>query len=154
MNNIIIRELEKNTYEIKILKAINVYNLDNLEKLTKEIITKIKKKYSLKKEIILNIYPSKYETIIILKDYNKCLYTGNYTEVKINIHTDTIFLYQIDYHDIRKDKYTYSLYYYKHKYYLKIKDISLNEYLKLSEYTKLIYQDTDKILDNALRIKL
>ena len=154
MNNILIKKLEKNAYEIRILEHINVYNISTLEELTKKIIIKIKRKYSLHKEIVIDIYPNQYETIIILKDYHKYLFLNNYTEVKINIHTDTTFLYQINYYDIKKDKYKANIYYYSNNFYLKLKEITKEEYLKLSEYAKLIYQNTDKILDNAIRIKL
>ena len=152
MNNIIIRRSEKNTYKIKVLDYINIHNINTLKELIKNIINKIKKKYYLRKEIVLDIYPSKYETIIILKDYNKYLSLNNNTEIKINIHTNTTFLYQINYNDIQK--YKGNIYYYKNKFYLKIKNITKKEYLKLSEYTNLIYQDTDTIIDNAIKIKL
>ena len=152
MNNIIIRRSEKNIYEIKVLDYINIHNINTLKKLIKNIINKIKKKYYLRKEIVLDIYPSKYETIIILKDYNKYLSLNNNTEIKINIHTNTTFLYQINYNDIPKSK--GNIYYYKKKFYLKIKNITKKEYLKLSEYSNLIYQDTDTIIDNAIKIKL
>ena len=94
MNNILIKKIDNNFYEIKILTFINIYNINALEEAIKTIITKTKKKYHLKKEIIIDIYPSEYETIVILKDYNKHLTINNDTEVKINIHTDTVFLYQ------------------------------------------------------------
>ena len=152
MNNIIIRRSEKNIYEIKVLDYINIHNINTLKELIKNIINKIKKKYYLRKEIVLDIYPSKYETIIILKDYNKYLSLNNNTEIKINIHTNTTFLYQINYNDIPKSK--GNIYYYKKKFYLKIKNITKKEYLKLSEYSNLIYQDTDTIIDNAIKIKL
>ena len=149
MSNIIIKKENNNTYQIKIYEEININNINKLKDIIKEIIKKIKKKYFLRKEIVLDIYPSNYETIIELKDYNKLINITNFTELKINIHTDTIFLYEIDY----PTKYKGTIYYYKNKYYLKINNISEKEYLYLSEYSKLLYKDNDKILDNGLIIK-
>lgn len=150
MSNIIIKKENNNTYKIKIYEEININNINILKDISKEIINKIKKKYHLRKEIVLDIYPSIYETIIELKDYNKLIDISNLTEVKINIHTDTIFLYEIDYPTKNKG----IVYYYNNKYYLKIKKISKKEYLYISEHSKLIYKDNDKILDKGLKIKI
>lgn len=150
MSNIIIKKENNNTYQIKIYEEINIKNINILKEISKEIINKIKKKYSLKKEIVIDIYPSIYETIIELKDYNRLIDISNLTEIKINIHTDTIFLYEIDY----PTKYKGIVYYYKNKYYLKINTISKKEYLYLSEHSKLLYKDNDKIIDNGLKIKI
>ena len=150
MSNIIIKKINNSTYQIKIYEKININDINKLKDISKEIINKLKKKYSLKKEIILDIYPSIYETIIELKDYNRLIDISNLTEVKINIHTDTIFLYEIDY----PTKYKGIVYYYKKKYYLKINNISKKEYLYLSEYSQITYKDNDKILDNGLKIKI
>ncbi len=152
MSNIIIKKENINTYQIKIYEEININDINILKDISKEIINKIKKKYFLKKEIVLDIYPSKYETIIELSDYNRLIYITNETKVKINIHTSTTFLYEIDYPI--NNKYNGIVYYYKNKYYLKIKEISQKDYLYLSEYSKLIYKDTNKILDNGLKIKI
>ena len=151
MSNIIIKKENNNTYQIKIYEEININNINKLKDIIKEIIKKIKKKYFLRKEIVLDIYPSTYETIIELKDYNKLINISNFTELKINIHTDAIFLYEIDYPT--NNKYKGTVYYYKSKYYLKINNLPKKEYLYLSEYSKLIYKDNDKILDNGLIIK-
>jgi len=151
--SIIIKKKEKNTYEIKIYEYINIYNMSLLQETIKKIIKKIKKKNKLRKLLVLDIYPSTYETIIILKDYNKLIDITNNTEAKINIHTDTIFLYEIDYPNINI-KYKGIVYYYNNKYYLKVKDINKNNYLYLTEYSNIIYEDTDKILDKGLKINI
>ena len=91
-----IKKIDANNYQIKILKKIDINNIPYLKELTTNIIKKIKENNKLRKDIVLNIYPSTYETIIILKDYYKLKNLSNITEVKINIHTDTIFLYQIE----------------------------------------------------------
>ena len=148
----IIKKEDKNTYKIKIYKYLDIYNIDILQSTIKDIIKKIKKKYHLRKEVVIDIYPSNYETIIILKDYNKLLNTINITDVKINIHTSTTFLYEIDYPLIKDIKGT--IYYYNNKFYLKINDIAKDNYLYLSENSKLIYNDTEKILEEGLKINI
>ena len=148
----IIKKEDKNTYQIKIYKYLDIYNIDILQSTIKDIIKKIKKKYHLRKEVVIDIYPSNYETIIILKDYNKLLNTINITDVKINIHTSTTFLYEIDYPLIKDIKGT--IYYYNNKFYLKINDIAKDNYLYLSENSKLIYNDTEKILEEGLKINI
>ena len=153
MSNIIIKNINKNTYEIKIYKYLNIYNIDILQEIIKNIIIKIKKKNQLKQQLVFDIYPSNYETIILLEDYNPLINISNTTEVKVNIHTDTTFLYEIDY-PINNNNLQGDIYYYKNKFYLKIKDIDKNNYLYLSEYSKLIYKNTDKILEEGLKIKI
>ena len=149
----IIKKDNENTYKIKIYESLNIYNINSLEETIKTIINKIKKKNKLRKELILDIYPSTYETIIILKDYNKLINITNNTEVKINIHTDTTFLYEINYPNANKE-YNGKVYYYNNKFYLKVNDISKEEYLYLTEYSKVIYEDTDKILEEGLKINI
>ncbi len=153
MSNIIIKKEDKNTYQIKIYKYLDIYNIDILQNTIKDIIKKIKKKNKLRKQLVLDIYHSKYETIIMLKDYNKLLNISNITEVKINIHTDTTFLYEIDY-PIINNNLQGEIYYYKKKFYLNIKNINKDNYLYLSEYSNLIYKDTNKILEEGLKIKI
>lgn len=149
----IIKKEEENTYIIKIYESLNIYNINSLEETIKNIINKIKKKNKLRKELVLDIYPNTYETIIILKDYNKLINITNNTDVKINIHTSTTFLYEIDYPNINI-KYNGKIYYYNNKYYLKIKDITKEEYLYLTEYSKIVYEDTDIILEEGLKINI
>ena len=149
----IIKKDNENTDKIKIYESLNIYNINSLEETIKTIINKIKKKNKLRKELILDIYPSTYETIIILKDYNKLINITNNTEVKINIHTDTTFLYEINYPSANKE-YNGKVYYYNNKFYLKVNDISKEEYLYLTEYSKVIYEDTDKILEEGLKINI
>lgn len=154
MNNITITKIEKNSYIIKILDKINIYNPIILKEISKKIINKIRKKNILLKHIIIEVYPSKYETIIELKDYNKLINFTNEIEVKINIHTDTIFLYKIDYLIIKDLKYNGNIYYYKNNFYLKINNIEEKDYVKLSELSNIVYKNTEKIIENGLKIKI
>ena len=154
MNNITITKIEKNSYIIKILDKINIYNPIILKEISKKIINKIRKKNILLKHIIIEVYPSKYETIIELKDYNKLINFTNEIEVKINIHTDTILLYKIDYLIIKDLKYNGNIYYYKNNFYLKINNIEEKDYVKLSELSNIVYKNTEKIIENGLKIKI
>lgn len=147
-----IKKINNNTYQIKIFKIIDIYNMSYLKELTTNIIKKLKKKNKLKKEIEIDIYPDHYETIIILKDYRKLINLSNTTEVKINIHTDTIFLYQIDFPN--EFNYNGTVYYYQNKYYLKIKDITKEKYFYLKEHSILIFKDTSKIIEEGIKIKI
>lgn len=147
-----IKKINNNTYQIKIFKIIDIYNMSYLKELTTNIIKKLKKKNKLKKEIEIDIYPDHYETIIILKDYRKLINLSNTTEVKINIHTDTIFLYQIDFPN--EFNYNGTVYYYQNKYYLKIKDITKEKYFYLKEHSILIFKDTSKIVEEGIKIKI
>lgn len=147
-----IKKINNNTYQIKIFKRIDIYNMSYLKELTTNIIKKLKKKNKLKKEIEIDIYPDHYETIIILKDYRKLINLSNTTEVKINIHTDTIFLYQIDFPN--EFNYNGTVYYYQNKYYLKIKDITKEKYFYLKEHSILIFKDTSKIVEEGIKIKI
>lgn len=147
-----IKKIDANNYQIKILKKIDINNIPYLKELTTNIIKKIKKNNKLRKDIVLNIYPSTYETIIILKDYYKLKNLSNITEVKINIHTDTIFLYQIEYPT--NENYNGIIYYYQDKYYLKLKNITKEKHLYLTEHSLLTFQDTNRIVKDGIKIKI
>ena len=145
-----------NSYLIKLLGVVvDVYNRDSLEEITKNIITKINKKNKLRNLIILEFYiDKKYGTIVILKDYNKLIDINNEKEVKITIHTDTPFLYKIDYFDIKDNNLdNLNIYYYKRNFYLEIKnDIPLLKYLEILENSEIIYEDSYSIINNGIKI--
>lgn len=141
-----------NSYEIKLLeKHINIYNKKEIEEITKKIINKINKKSKLKKAIILEFYLNKkYGTIIILKELNKTIPQNNETEVKIIIHTDTIFLYKIDYFNIQNNK---NIYYYQGNFYTEIKEtINKKNYLDILENSEIVYEDSYNIIDKGIKI--
>jgi len=143
---------DSNSYQIKLLeKKINIYNKEEIEKITKEIINKINKHNKLNKLIKLEFYlDKKYGTIIILKHYNKIITTNNEIEVKITINTDIPFLYKTDYFNIKKSK---NIYYYKGEFYTEIKDtISKKEYLNILENSEVIYEDTYHIINKGIKI--
>lgn len=145
-----------NHYIIKIInKQINIYDSNELEDITKKIILKINKNNKLQNYIHLEIYLNKnYGSIIKLIDSNSPFISKKEKTVKITIHTDTTFLYQIDYFDINKENSTKkNIYYYKNKFYLKLDDyISIKDYLNILELSKITYEDTEVILDKGIKI--
>ena len=145
-----------NYYLIKIQNTeINIYDPQTLEELTKKIIKKINKNNKLYNSIHLEFYQNNnYGIIIKLTDYKSPFKINNEKAVKITIHPDTLFLYQIDYFDINeynlsKDK----IYYYRNKFYLQINNnIKTKDYYKLLEISEIIYNDTDQILNKGIKI--
>ena len=143
-----------NSYIIKLLnKQINVYNPIVLEDITKKIIKRINTSNKLKNNIHLTFYlDNNYGTIIKLQDYKSSYTLNNEKTVKITIHTDSNFLYELDYFDIKKFT-SQKIYYYKNKFYLRInKSLNTKDYYKLLELSEIIYEDTESILDKAIKI--
>jgi len=145
-----------NYYIIKLLGTnINIYDTNELEEITKKIITKITKKYKINNCIYLELYINKnYGIIIKLSDYNSPFSNKKEKTVKITIHTESPFLYQIDYFDIDKNTLTKNnIYYYKNKFYLELNnEIQLKDYLNILELSEPIYEDTEVILDKGIKI--
>ena len=145
-----------NSYIIKLLdNKINVYDTNQLEEITTKIIKKINYNYKLNNYIHLEFYLNdNYGTIIKLKDYNKAFIISDDKTVKITIHTESPFLYQIDYFDIDKNKLIkQNIYYYKNKFYLEINsNINKKDYLNLLELSEVIYEDTFDIIDKGIKI--
>lgn len=145
-----------NNYIIKLLDTkINIYDPDAIENITKKIITKINKYYKLNNCIHLEFYLNdNYGTIIKLKDYKSPFMINNDKTVKITIHTEVPFLYQIDYFDINQNKLPKkNIYYYKNKFYLEINNtIDIKDYLNILELSEVIYEETEHIIDKAIKI--
>lgn len=150
----IITKINKDTYQIKLpSKVINIYDQLEVQNLTKEIIKKINKKNKIRGLILLEIYEDiNYGTIVDLK--RNTSYETNEVEVKITIHTDTQFLYKIDYFDINKTSEN-KIYYYKNNFYLELNNkLDKKKYLGLLEKSEIIYENTYEIINNGLKIKL
>ena len=145
-----------NYYLIKIPFAnTNIYDPIVLEDITKKIIKRIDTKNKLYNSIKLTFYQNnKYGIIIKLTDYKSQFKTNNEKTVKISIHPNALFLYQIDYFDI--DKYNIQknkVYYYKNKFYLELNDnINEKDYYRLLELSEIIYNDTELIQDKGIKI--
>lgn len=145
-----------NYYVIKLPNSkIDIYNQNDLGELTKNIILKISKNYKLNNSIHLEFYiNNNYGIIVKLKDYKSPFMIKNDKTVKITIHTDSIFLYKIDYIDIKKinikNKNTY---YYKNNFYIEIDDnIDTYDYIKLLELSEVIFDDILDIIDKGIKI--
>lgn len=145
-----------NCYIIKLFKQeIDIYNPNELEYITKKIIKKITLHNNLKNTIYLEFYLNKnYGTIIKLTDYNSPFSKQKEKIVKITIHTDTPFLYQTDYFNIKENNLSdKNVYYYKNKFYIEIiNEITTKDYYQLLEQSDIIYEDTYLILDKGIKI--
>ena len=145
-----------NYYVIKLPNSkIDIYNQNNLGELTKSIIHKISKNYKLNNSIHLDFYiNNNYGIIVKLKDYKSPFIIRNEKTVKISIHTDSIFLYKIDYFDINKENIkSKNTYYYKNKFYIETDDdIDTFDYIKLLELSEVIFDDIPDIIDKGIKI--
>lgn len=145
-----------NEYIIKLLdKEIDIYNPVVLEKLTEKMLKKILKNNTLKKLIILDIYTDKnYGTIIVLKDYNTLVNLMDELEVKIHIHTDSIFLYKVNNLNITKLN-NKNIYYYKNNFYIEVNEsTNIKDYLPLLEEEEIIYENSDEIINKGIKINI
>lgn len=144
-----------NFYIVKLIgKKVDIYDTIALEELTKKIITKISKNNKLQNYIHLEIYLNKhYGTIIKVSHYNSPFINKKEKTVKITINTESIFLYKIDYFNIIKKLHQNKIYYYKNKFYLELDNqISTKDYLNILESSEIIYENTNHILDKAIKI--
>ena len=142
-------------YEIKLPNTkLNIYDTKELEQITKKIIKKIDKKATLKNIIHLEFYiNNNYGIIIKLKDSNSYFSKAKDKDVKITIHVEAPFLYQIEYFNIEKTIKKENTYYYKNKFYLEINDtIDKKLYLNILEQSEIIYEETSDIIDKGIKI--
>ena len=151
----IINKLDNITYQIKLpYKKINIYDEKELKILSEKILKKIIKSTKLNKLIILDIYVDKmYGTIIIVRSYKNIFNIAEY-EVKIHIHSNPHFLYKIDYFNIKKNILKKEkIYYYNNNFYLELNNyITKKEYLDIIEKAELIYEDTEDIINKAIKM--
>lgn len=143
-----------NCYIIKLLnKQIDIYNPIELETITTNLIKKINILNNLKNNIHLTFYiDTNYGTIIKLQDYQSAFTLNNDKTVKITIHNNTPFLYELDYFNAKKFL-KQKIYYYQNKFYLKINtNLNTKDYYKLLELSEVIYEDTLDIIDKAIKI--
>ena len=142
-------------YTVKLIgKRLDIYDTNELEKITKKIIAKITKNNKLQNYIHLEIFLNKhYGTIIKVSHYNSPFISKKEKTVKITINTECIFLYKIDYFNIINKLPKNKIYYYKDKFYLQLDNqISTKDYLNILELSEVIYENTNHILDKAIKI--
>lgn len=151
----IIKTINKNTYQIKLPnKLIDIYNPLELQETIKTILKKLNKKNKIYGLIYIEIYQDiNYGTIIQIEK-EKTKYQNKEVEAKIIIHTETPFLYKLDYFNIKNNN-KEKIYYYKNNFYLELKNkIKKSKYLQLLEVSEVIYEDTYQIINNGLKIKV
>ena len=152
----IISQISKDNYQIKLpSKIINIYDHTEIQNITKKVIKKINKHSKLYGLAILEIYQDiNYGTIIEIKNIKKIFSSKDELEIKITIHTDTPFLYKIDYFDITKNNKD-NIYYYQNNFYLELnKPINKRKYLDILEKSEILYNDTYKIINDGLKLKV
>lgn len=154
-----IKKINNNKYRAKILNEklnnIDIYNIEEVEKFIKQLVLKLKKKYKVKGELILDIYIDINYGMIIdinIDDY----YYDDLINIKINFHIYDIFLYELDYFDITnilktKDK---CIYYYNNKYYIELlSNINKDELHYIFESKNIYYGKISKnIVNNAIKL--
>lgn len=153
----IINKLEEtNAYQIKIIgQTIDIYNPTELEKITKKIFQKIGWKNKINNIVFLDFYiDNQYGIIILIDSYHSYFNFKDEIEVKITIHNDIPFLYQVDYFTPNEiNLKNYNIYYYNNKYYLELKNkINTKDYLNLLESSQPIYKDTSEIIDKGIKL--
>lgn len=152
----IISQISKDNYQIKLpSKIINIYDPTEIQTITKKVIKRINKHNKLYGLAILEIYQDiNYGTIIEIKNIKKTFLPKDELEIKITIHTDTPFLYKIDYFDITKNNKD-NIYYYQNNFYLELnKPINKRKYLDILEKSEIIYNDPYKVINEGLKIKV
>ena len=152
----IISQISKDNYQIKLpSKIINIYDHTEIQNITKRVIKRISKHNKLYGLAILEIYQDiNYGTIIEIKNIKKILSSKDELEIKITIHTDTPFLYKIDYFDINQNNKN-NIYYYQNNFYLELnKPINKRKYLDILEKSEILYNDTYKVINEGLKIKV
>ena len=152
----IISQISKDNYQIKLpSKIINIYDHTEIQNITKKVIKRINKHSKLYGIAILEIYQDiNYGTIIEIKNIKKTFLPKDELEIKITIHTDTPFLYKIDYFDITKNNKD-NIYYYQNNFYLELnKPINKRKYLDILEKSEIVYNDTYKVINEGLKIKV
>ncbi len=152
----IISQISKDNYQIKLpSKIINIYDHTEIQNITKRVIKRISKHNKLYGLAILEIYQDiNYGTIIEIKNIKKIFSSKDELEIKITIHTDTPFLYKIDYFDINQNNKN-NIYYYQNNFYLELnKPINKRKYLDILEKSEILYNDTYKVINEGLKIKV
>ena len=148
----IISQISKDNYQIKLpSKIINIYDHTEIQNITKRVIKRINKHNKLYGLAILEIYQDiNYGTIIEIKNIKKIFSSKDELEIKITIHTDTPFLYKIDYFDITQNNKN-NIYYYQNNFYLELnKPINKRKYLDILEKSEILYNDTYKVINEEV----
>ena len=130
---------------IKIYKEsidnFDLFDIDNVTDIFKDILIKIKKKYNISGLCDIDVYVN-YDFGMIIEINNVYKY-GKDIDVKIRFHIDSYFMNEIDFDPDAINLYD-DLYYYNNKYY--------TMYNKLWD-SNIIYKDCEDIVNKGIRIK-
>ena len=152
----IIKNIDKNNYLIKIFnKFIDIYDKDEIEELVRKVFSKIMKKEKIHGDAIVNIYVNdNYGIIIKIEVDNNCYYSDE-LDLKIIMHLNNNFLFEIDYFNLKElNIKNQNIYYYNDKFYLEIVNpIDNKDLLKLSDFIFFKMDDTINIINKGIKIK-
>ena len=132
-----------NLFIVKLFKEnidnFDIFDIENVTSLFKEIILKINKLYDIEGLCNINVYVNELYGMIIEID-NVYKYGGE-LDIKLNFHIDCIFLCEIDVNsmDVFED-----VYYYDNRFYAIYNCLNDNN---------IIYKNNDIILENGIKIK-
>lgn len=137
----IIRKLD-DYFLIKISKSevgdLNIFDMDNIKSLFKNIFTKLNKKYSLHGQIDAEVYVNNNYGLIIELYLIDDFFEG--IDIRIKMHLNSLFLVNIDCYNILDYD---DVYYYDGKFY--------GNYLDNSD-SDIIYKKTEKIVNEGIKV--
>lgn len=124
-------------------------DIDYLEDYFRNIFLKLKEKYNIKVQGFCNVdvYVDNTDMVLEIEEEKELVdYYEDIIDMKISIHEST-FLYEV-LNLLNINKYIKNdIYLYKNKFYIRKKDANLN----ILEHLKLIYKNTDKIINKKWR---
>lgn len=142
------------------LGNINFEIYDEIEQYFRKLFINLKQNYSIKLNGYYNIkiYKDKlYGIVLEIKgeDIDYLDLFDNQVEMNIEIKEGSI-LYQIDDYFFLNNKNDMEIYKYQNKLYILLKNkISNEEYLKLIEFSNLVYDESvQKVLNNGIKIRI
>ncbi len=121
------------------IKDVDIFDIENISTIFRDILIRLKTKYNIRGFCLIEVFVNEYYGMII-EIYNIDTY-GKDIDVKIRFHIDSLFMNEINEHDI--DSYD-DCYLYNNKYYTTYKNVSDSE---------LIYKDAYKIIKEGIKIK-
>lgn len=142
-------ENDKITVYVENYQKSYLNDIDYLEDYFRNIFLKLKEKYNIKVQGFCNVdvYVDNTDMVLEIEEEKELVdYYEDIIDMKISIHEST-FLYEV-LNLLNINKYIKNdIYLYKNKFYIRKKDANLN----ILEHLKLIYKNTDKIINKKWR---
>lgn len=142
-------ENDKITVYVENYQKNYLNDIDYLEDYFRNIFLKLKEKYNIKVQGFCNVdvYVDNTDMVLEIEEEKELVdYYEDIIDMKISIHEST-FLYEV-LNLLNINKYIKNdIYLYKNKFYIRKKDANLN----ILEHLKLIYKNTDKIINKKWR---